>query len=456
MLRSFSAAERAEQLEGRSGTKPLRAARHMRFAGIFVAILVLGIAPLDTVFGLFDRLYAQGSVPRTHPLTWACLLLAVIATLQQRPLRPSTLVDRGLWLGVIIIAVFKHWVSPAIDNLVPDLRLGAMGWNTAAAFMFVALGQLLRDSRAALGLMCAILGLFLTAVALNGLMLGNDDFYGQMAAPTALAIFGLGFANLLRYARRPGFRLILQDSPAGRLVRIQVSLWIGLACAMPIALRIIEVTNGPGFALLYTAQMACIFAGILHFGLRFAGLLDNARRLERELVRDATTDPLTGAATRRAAVSHFVKNSWRQPMGVIMLDLDHFKQVNDQHGHAAGDQVLQAVVRGLRSDLRLNDLIARWGGEELLVLIPTHDISTLQKRAESLRARVEEATAADPSIPAVTASVGVAIAKPELEPDMSAALDRADAALYEAKAAGRNRVIMFNDHRKKPIVDRAA
>lgn len=456
MLRSFKTADRTEQSDERSGTKPLRSARHMRIAGLMIAILVLGVAPLDTAFGLFDMIYAEGSVPRTHPLTWTCLLLAVIATFQQRPLRTITFSERNLWLAVIIIAVLKPWVGPTINGLFPDFRLGSMGWNTAATFMLIALGQLLRNTNALAGLICTILGLFLPAVALNGLLLGNDDFYGQMAAPTAIATFGLGLANLLRFARRPGFRLILHDSAAGRLVRNQVLLWVGLAIVMPAALRMIDVANGPGFALLYTVQMACILAAVLHFGVRFAGLLDNARRLERELVREATTDPLTGAATRRAAVSHFVKNGWRQPMGVIMLDLDHFKQVNDVHGHAVGDRVLQAVVRGLRSDLRLADLIARWGGEELLVLIPTHDLESLQRRAEALRARVEQATAADPTIPVVTASVGVAIAKPELEPDMLAAINRADTALYEAKAGGRNQVIMFGDHRTKPAIARAA
>lgn len=449
-------ADRAMQTAGHSASKPLRAARRMRITGLIMAILVLGIAPLDTVFGLFDLIYPEGSVPRTHPLTWTCLLVAVFATFQQRPLRKMSLTEQGLFLTVILIALIKPWAGPVVDGLLPQFRLGSMGWNTSATFILIALGQLVRNSRPVLGLVCALLGVFLPLVALNGFMLGNDDFYGQMAAPTALATFGLGLANLLRFARRPSFRLILHDSAAGRLVRSQVLLWVGLACAMPIALRLIDIANGPGFAILYTAQMAVILGAILHFGVRFTGLLDNARRLERELVREATTDPLTGAATRRAAVSHFVKNSWRQPIGVIMIDLDHFKQVNDVHGHAAGDKVLQAVVKALRSDLRLTDMIARWGGEELLVLIPTHDLASLRKRAESLRACVEEATTADASIPSVTASVGVAIAKPELEPDMSAAIDRADTALYEAKAAGRNTVIMFKDHVKKPKIAKAA
>ena len=456
MFGVLSPAMKATPTGERPGMKPLRFARNMRIAGLLVAIAVLVIAPLDTTFGLFDRLYADGSVPRTHPLTWASLFLGVVATLQQRALRRPQPLERGLWLGVILIAGFKMWLAPVVDGLAPDFRLGSMGLNTALAFALIALGQLLRSSHARLGFACAITGLFLPAVAINGLMLGNENFYGQMAAPTALAVFALGFANLLRYARMTGFRLVVRDTAAGRLVRRHVLIWIGLAVVMPPALRFTHVTDGSGFALLYTAQMACLLVGIVHFGVRFAGLLDNARRLERELVRDATTDPLTGAATRRAAVAHFVRNSWRQPMGVILLDLDHFKQVNDRHGHAAGDRVLQAVVRGLRDDLRLTDLVARWGGEELLVLMPAKDPETLRMRAEALRARVRAATAADPAIPVVTASIGVAIAEPALEPDLASAIGRADEALYEAKAAGRDRVVVFGSNIARPDFARAA
>ena len=442
--------------DSRSGMKPLLAARNIRVTGLLMALAVLVIAPFDTVFGIFDVFYTDGEVPRTHPLTWTCLLLGVLATLQQRPLRTATPTERSLWLTVIAIALFKPWLAPMVNALLPDVHLGSMGWNTSVAFILVAFGQLLRRSTPVIGFGFSIAGIFLPGVALNGLMLGNDGFYGQMAAPTAFAIFGLGLANLLRYARRPGFRLVLNDSAAGRLVRRQVLLWMGLACVMPLALRISDVTDGSGFALLYTAQMACILVGILHFGVRFTGMLENARRLERDLIRDATTDPLTGAATRRAAIAHFVKHGWRHPIGVILLDLDHFKQVNDHHGHAAGDRVLQTVVRGLRDDLRLTDLVARWGGEELLILMRADDPAALRARAESLRAHIEAITAADPDIPAVTASFGVAIAEPDLKPDLAAALGRADAALYEAKAAGRNKVILFEGNRPRPALAKAA
>lgn len=436
--------------------KPVLIAGQVRIAGLLMAALVLIVAPLDTLFGLFDQLYAEGHAPRTHPLTWTCLLLAMIATLSQRPLRTSTPLERSMWVGVLVLAAVKPWLGPFINQLVPDVRLGSMGWNTAIGFALVASGQLLRQYQPRVGMTVAIGGVFMACVALNGLVLGNHNFYGEMAAPTALAIFGIGLANLLRFSRRSGFRLILSDTPAGRLVRRQVMLWVGLACIMPLALRSMQFSDGASFALLYTAQMAAVLVGILYFGVRFAGLLDNARRLERELVRDVETDPLTGAATRRAAISYFVKNSWRSTMGVVLLDLDHFKQVNDEHGHAVGDLVLQAVVRALRKEVRITDLIVRWGGEELLVLIPASDTKTLRVRAEALRVAIQMETAADPSIPGVTASFGLSIAKPGLEPDMTAVLDKADQALYQAKAAGRNRVVVFGDPSAKLTLVKAA
>lgn len=436
--------------------KPILIAGQIRIAGFLLAALVLLISPFDTIFGLFDALYPAGTAPRTHPLTWTCLLLAMIATINQRPLRTSTSIEIFMWVSVLVLASVKSWLGPAVDQLVPEVRLGSMGWNTALAFGLVALGQLLRQSQPALAMVCAIGGVFLACVALNGLVLGNHDFYGEMAAPTAFAIFGIGLANLLRFSRRSGFRLILSDTAAGRLVRRQVMLWVGLACLMPLALRTMQFSDGASFALLYTAQMAAVLVGILYFGVRFAGLLDNAQRLERELVRDAETDPLTGAATRRAAISYFVKNSWRTTMGVVLLDLDHFKQVNDEHGHSVGDQVLQAVVRALRKELRVTDLIVRWGGEELLVLIPASDAKILRVRADALRIAIQMETAADPSIPGVTASFGVSIAKAGMEPDMSAVLDQADEALYQAKSDGRNRVVMFSKTKTRLSVVKAA
>ncbi|MEN3339925.1 MAG: eukaryotic-like serine/threonine-protein kinase [Acidobacteriota bacterium] len=163
-------------------------------------------------------------------------------------------------------------------------------------------------------------------------------------------------------------------------------------------------------------------------------------------VRDlAVVEPLTGCVTRHHGIERLgaelrrAQRS-RMPLSVVMLDLDHFKTVNDKQGHLCGDQVLVGVGRILRETLRVSDERCRYGGEEFLLVLPDTTAEGAARVAENLRARF----AATPVLCArgsvkFTASLGVAQALPG-EADVNAVLGRADAALYAAKAAGRNRV----------------
>jgi len=122
---------------------------------------------------------------------------------------------------------------------------------------------------------------------------------------------------------------------------------------------------------------------------------------------------------------------------VLMMDVDYFKQVNDTHGHAVGDQVLQWVANILRTTLRESDFIARFGGEEFLALLPSTTLKAACQVAEKLRQAVESAP--DPVAGRITLSIGIALASPE-QADEDDAVRRADHWLYEAKKAGRNRL----------------
>jgi diguanylate cyclase (GGDEF)-like protein/PAS domain S-box-containing protein len=163
----------------------------------------------------------------------------------------------------------------------------------------------------------------------------------------------------------------------------------------------------------------------------------NAHATER-LVALATTDPLTGLANHRAFQERLAAEVSRarragEPLALVMIDLDHFKRVNDTHGHQAGDEVLREVARRLMACARREDLCARVGGEELAWLLPATGADAAMAAAERLRAAI----AGTPIPPAgrQTASLGVA----GLGPGGAAALVRdADAALYRAKAAGRD------------------
>jgi len=174
-----------------------------------------------------------------------------------------------------------------------------------------------------------------------------------------------------------------------------------------------------------------------------------AHRLRQELERLATTDSLTGLANRRAFLERAgdeVERSIRygRPVSVVMIDVDHFKVINDRHGHAIGDLVLQRVADMIGGTLRqASDMAARFGGEEFVLLLPETPVAGAQVRAERIR-EVFEATrvvAGDIEI-AFTASFGVDEIRPGVDTGIETALKRADDALYRAKASGRNRVYL--------------
>jgi diguanylate cyclase (GGDEF)-like protein len=177
-----------------------------------------------------------------------------------------------------------------------------------------------------------------------------------------------------------------------------------------------------------------------------APVLANLRNLAVAEIR-AATDGLTGLPNKRA-VTEALKRTFAQttmmkaPLALLLLDIDHFKKVNDQYGHAAGDQVLASVGATLRNVLRERDFAGRNGGEEFAVLLPDTDIAAALKIAERVRATIAEITMPGTDVP-VTASIGVAGF-----PDHANTLDRlerlADAALYVAKRQGRNRVELAN------------
>ena len=173
---------------------------------------------------------------------------------------------------------------------------------------------------------------------------------------------------------------------------------------------------------------------------------DRTAEEQRAVYRLATLDAVTGIYNRRyldeqlrAALSIARMRSPFQPLSVLMLDIDAFKPVNDRHGHAAGDRALAVVAARLVANVRAIDTVARYGGDELAVVMPDTDLETARRVAERLRAAVAETPVAGLGGLWLTVSIGVAALCPA-DQDSHALLARADAALYVAKRAGRNRV----------------
>jgi diguanylate cyclase (GGDEF)-like protein len=176
-----------------------------------------------------------------------------------------------------------------------------------------------------------------------------------------------------------------------------------------------------------------------------AGLLNRLTDQNAELERLATTDVLTGLANRRSLFENLEQETYRArrygaPFSLVLLDVDHFKRINDNWGHAVGDRVLREIARTTHAVLRKTDIAGRYGGEEFLVLLPDTDLEEATSLAQRLNQKIaQEVVTPEQSSPrAVTVSIGVAL----LAPDESGEelIQRADQALYRAKQSGRNRV----------------
>ncbi|MBL8617892.1 MAG: diguanylate cyclase [Deltaproteobacteria bacterium] len=175
--------------------------------------------------------------------------------------------------------------------------------------------------------------------------------------------------------------------------------------------------------------------------------LERQEALQAQLRELARTDPLTGLVNRRAVREQLDAELSRlrrcpRPLCLLLIDVDHFKKVNDQHSLLAGDDALVELSHRLRASLRASDLVARWGGEELLVALLDTDLGAGQAVAEALRSRVAGRPVHSRAGPlTLTISVGVAAVQPA-QPDLDDTLRRADLALYEAKRRGRDRVVV--------------
>ncbi|MBB3284194.1 GGDEF domain-containing protein [Mitsuaria sp. BK037] len=240
-------------------------------------------------------------------------------------------------------------------------------------------------------------------------------------------------------------RLVLRDGRgfAARLIAGTLLLQAAVLVGRGLASFWVDGAQSSRFAMttVQTAYIAsyCFSVLLLSVGV----LLMASERVREEFELLATRDALTGALTRRAVLQAGGEefDRWRrygQPLSLVLLDIDHFKQVNDRHGHQAGDRVLSGAVAAMRGELRVNDRLGRYGGEEFVILLPSTDAEAARASAERVRAALA-AHAPEPGIPPCSASLGVAWAQPG-DTSLDALLARADAALYRAKANGRNRV----------------
>jgi diguanylate cyclase (GGDEF)-like protein len=263
-------------------------------------------------------------------------------------------------------------------------------------------------------------------------LFGGVMFGTLFAAAAALAAH-------LRAPHGSAARKLLAGSLAAAAIALYVRAFVAMMTAAP------PTTTIGGIA---AASVLVLFAACIVATLGFITL--HKERAEAEALRLATMDPLTGAYNRRTFHEIAERELSRvrragQPLSIVMIDIDHFRQVNEKHGHRTGDAVLQRVAEAIRSALRKEDMLVRFGGEEFLVLLPDVPGPGAVVVAGRIRRTVaSEPVAVDGLALPVTVSLGVAARLDEGPESIEGLLARADSALALAKERGRNRVVALS------------
>jgi len=284
-----------------------------------------------------------------------------------------------------------------------------------------------------------------TAVVVHG-----PDTGVRYANPAALEILGLTKDQILgrqaigmhwRFVRPDGTAMPPEEFPVNRVRETKAPLG---GCELGV---ITEEGGEPRWVLVYGFPELDASAQVTRFIMSFIDISERRRLLE-ELDRQARHDPLTGLPNRR----HFMEQAEREvqrsrrtgaPLSLLMIDLDHFKIINDRHGHAAGDEVLRIASGIFQDEVRVQDATARLGGEEFAVLCTDGNAEGAGELGDRILRRLRQAVISVPGNPCVriTASIGVSMLRNDgVEDDILGMLARADAALYAAKARGRDRM----------------
>ncbi|SEQ29073.1 diguanylate cyclase [Devosia sp. YR412] len=346
-------------------------------------------------------------------------------------------------LAICFGQVERQYWPQGLRSVVQGLIFGCGGIIAMMAPARIGDGIMV-DSRALIVAFAAAFGGWpaaLVAVVISGsyrLWLGGLGAMPGAAGIAVAALLGLGW----RYFLRPKTRIKARHLVVLGLV---VSCYLFTGIAMGYSTLAILI----GMIAPYMVA-ASVFASVL-LGLFVDRELNQIDREQAWKTR-ALTDPLTTLPNRRAFERGIAGLRLdNKESALLILDLDHFKLVNDSHGHAAGDYVLQQVSMILRANMRNRDLLSRLGGEELAVLLPDTGAIKAQEIAERLRASIEALDIHwEGQTIKITASFGVAVA-PGVMPSNELFV-QADAALYAAKRSGRNRVVMSGEVLLRPAM----
>lgn len=356
---------------------------------------------------------------------------------------------REWMLGIGVQAV--SWVLVAVRNLIPDFFTVVI----ANALLSIGYALLVDAVRRFVGRRRGHKAIYALVVA----SICVQIFFTYEIPSTRVRIL-LGsslFAALLPFALGPLLDSYRQSRRRSYL--LTAAAFVTLFGIM-LARLVNESLNTDGLrdAFFSTPMQAIVFGSLAFFPAvaTLGFVLMCSARLYQELERQATVDALTGINNRRtlgdlAARAIAAAQRHARGLAVLLIDADHFKRINDAHGHAVGDEALQRIAATLQCTLRTEDLLGRLGGEEFVVVMPDTDEAAARTGAERLRHAVEQVQfSVQQGTVALRISIGVALIGPG--DDFASLLRRADQAMYTAKRSGRNRVIGPADLVAHPVV----
>jgi len=362
-----------------------------REKGIFICwigqpiywVIILGCAS-----GLVISRFIEGVY---NPLLWAGLAWGLIASL--------------VWFAIALFAS-RRQMSDAQENRFASFTILFFGLSGIVSLLLVGPFNL-------------VTGIVLTGCVLIGLLL--------FPAPQITLVFALSMGAILAYA-----------------IAISLDSTLYRPLLSPVDYQPAQV---------WYDLMTIIAAGLIIIKDAFtvAALTSTWRHREASTFDRSIRDPLTGVANRGHLLQTLthqlaMPTRARKGLAVVLMDVDFFKQINDRYGHATGDQALIHVAETLQDNLRDNDLLGRYGGEEFLMLLPGASLSQAHNVAERCAEALRHNAMAIPGSPAIklTASFGVSSASAQSAMDAHTLIEEADRAMYTAKHQGRDRVVVYS------------
>jgi diguanylate cyclase (GGDEF)-like protein/hemerythrin-like metal-binding protein len=423
-------------------------------AGILVALALLSILAYRP---LRDRVLSKaglfGLMAAAAWITFSGIAATLVPTALVPAIHPASLVFAGVCLALWErVTADLLATSSGARRLAPTRRLVAMGTFAIALVAAVPWGPSQRVFEVLLSLLAPLLALLTLEASVRAYVEGLPNAKALVAATLALLVCCIALG---------GFTAGWMSS-AGSMTVLQFALVVlAMALGWAMLYRMTELRQATEAAqaaqLVAAATQAHELEGLVEvrnaeLSVRLLDLSDARRTAElanqglqralAQLEQAVGTDRLTGAWNRRrfeetVLAEIALADRRRNPLALIMFDLDHFKRVNDRFGHGAGDIVLAGTAQTVRLQLRASDALVRWGGEEFLVMVPGTRIDGALGLAEKLRAAL--AASVFPDVGQVTMSLGVSEYVPG--EGLDGWIERTDQALYRGKAEGRNRVI---------------